>query len=109
MTEAGRQKSGVRGQVSEVGSQESEDGGCKAEDGSRWSEVAPVEHPRREPQRNALHLACAEDCKADIFLTTDDKLLRLARECFRQLKIKVDNPLTWLRGVIENEYRKYDS
>ena len=45
-----------------------------------------------------------------IFLgQSDDKLLRLARECFMQLKIKVDNPLIWLREVIENEYRNYDS
>ena len=39
----------------------------------------------------------------------DDKLLRLARENSRQLKIKVYNPLIWLKEVIENEYRNYDS
>lgn len=58
---------------------------------------------------DAVHLACAEHCDADIFLTTDDKLLRLARENSRQLKIKVYNPLIWLKEVIENEYRNYDS
>jgi hypothetical protein len=35
--------------------------------------------------------------------------LRLARENSRQLKIKVYNPLIWLKEVIENEYRNYDS
>ena len=57
---------------------------------------------------DAVHLACAEHCDADVFLTTD-KLLRLARENSRQLKIKVYNPLIWLKEVIENEYRNYDS
>jgi predicted nucleic acid-binding protein len=56
-----------------------------------------------------FHLACAEHCDADVFLTTDDKLLRLALENSRQLKIKVYNPLIWLKEVIENEYRNYDS
>ena len=58
---------------------------------------------------DAVHLACAEQCDADVFLTTDDKLLRLARENSSQLKIKVYNPLIWLKEVIENEYRNYDS
>ena len=58
---------------------------------------------------DALHLACAEHCNADVFLTTDDKLLRLARQSSSRLKINVDNPLIWLKEVIENEYRNYDS
>ena len=58
---------------------------------------------------DALHLACAEHCNAVVFLTTDDKLLRLARESSSRLKIKVHNPLIWLKEVIENEYRNYDS
>ena len=36
---------------------------------------------------DALHLACAEYGKADVFLTTDDKLLRLAFEKVAQLYI----------------------
>lgn len=58
---------------------------------------------------DALHLACAEHCEANVFLTTDDKVLRLACKCSSQLKIKVYNPLIWLKEVIENEYRKYES
>jgi len=57
---------------------------------------------------DALHLACAEHSNADIFLTTDDKLLRLSRECSNTLKVRVDNPLIWLREVIENEYGNHD-
>ena len=58
---------------------------------------------------DALHLACAEHSNADVFLTTDDKLLRLSHECSSMLKVKVDNPLIWLKEVIENEYRNHDS
>ena len=50
---------------------------------------------------DALHLACAESSTADIFLTTDDKLLRLAHRLSEQLRVRVDNPLTWLQEVIE--------
>lgn len=45
---------------------------------------------------DALHLACAESGKADVFLTTDDKLLRRAARLAEQLHILVDNPLNWL-------------
>jgi predicted nucleic acid-binding protein len=50
-------------------------------------------------QWDALHLACAESGQADIFLTTDDKLLRLSRRV--ALKIRVENPLNWLTEVTE--------
>lgn len=45
---------------------------------------------------DALHLACAEAGSADIFLTTDDRLLRLAVRVASQLKVRVANPLRWL-------------
>ena len=48
---------------------------------------------------DALHLACAESSGADIFLTTDDGLLRKAVAYAEQLPFRVDNPLTWLREV----------
>jgi predicted nucleic acid-binding protein len=50
---------------------------------------------------DALHLACAESGNASIFLTTDDKLLRLADRVSGQLRVRVENPLTWLGEVIE--------
>ena len=52
-------------------------------------------------QWDALHLACAESGLADIFLTTDDKLLQLAQRVMDQLKIRVENPLAWLTEVTE--------
>lgn len=45
---------------------------------------------------DALHLACAEQARADVFLTTDDALLRRARRCADQTQVPVENPLTWL-------------
>jgi len=45
---------------------------------------------------DALHLASAESAMADIFLTTDDKLLKLATRLSSQLQVKVANPVFWL-------------
>ena len=44
---------------------------------------------------DALHLACAE-IAAEVFLTTDDRLLKRAARVAGQLKVAVKNPLTWL-------------
>lgn len=49
---------------------------------------------------DALHLACAESEKADVFLTTDDGLLRLAKRYSDQLHVRVENPLVWMREVM---------
>jgi len=48
---------------------------------------------------DALHLACAESGGAKVFLTTDDKLLRKSARQASQLRIRVANPLMWLREV----------
>jgi hypothetical protein len=50
---------------------------------------------------DALHLACAEQATVDIFLTTDDRVLRIATRHTAQLQIRVANPLAWLLEVIE--------
>jgi predicted nucleic acid-binding protein len=52
---------------------------------------------------DALHIACAEKGKADVFLTTDDKVLRQARRNKGILKVKMDNPTAWLAEVIKDE------
>lgn len=46
---------------------------------------------------DALHLACAESGGVEIFLTTDDRLLRKASGQSAQLKIRVENPLVWIQ------------
>jgi predicted nucleic acid-binding protein len=47
---------------------------------------------------DALHVASAEFGGADIFLTTDRRLLNAAQKV--DVKIKVNNPLKWLMEVL---------
>jgi predicted nucleic acid-binding protein len=48
---------------------------------------------------DALHLASAEQGQADVFLTTDDDLLRRAGRYRNELRIRVQNPVSWYREV----------
>ena len=54
---------------------------------------------------DALHLACAEQGNVDVFLTTDDKLIRKAKSIRvrAELFVQVENPYKWLQEVLENE------
>ncbi len=52
---------------------------------------------------DALHIASAEEKQADIFLTTDDKLLSRAQKYKNKINIRIENPVKWLMEVIENE------
>ena len=45
---------------------------------------------------DALHLACAEVAQVDVFLTTDDRLLRRCALHAGQIRVRVENPLAWL-------------
>jgi predicted nucleic acid-binding protein len=49
---------------------------------------------------DAVHLACAESGKADVFLTTDDRLLKLAKRQAKKLHVNVENPLDWMKEMI---------
>ena len=49
---------------------------------------------------DSLHLACAENAKADVFLSTDDRLLKLAKRISNRLHIRVENPLAWVEEMI---------
>jgi predicted nucleic acid-binding protein len=44
---------------------------------------------------DALHLACAEQGAVDVFLTTDDGLLRRARRHPETFRIRVEHPVSW--------------
>ena len=57
---------------------------------------------------DALHLACAESGSADIFLTTDDKLLRRAERYNSQLYVRTENPYTWVQEMTGNERYRAD-
>jgi len=50
---------------------------------------------------DAVHLACAERGQADVFLTTDDELLRKARRKGVLVLPKVANPVQWLIEEVE--------
>ena len=46
---------------------------------------------------DALHIACCESTEVDIFLTTDDKLIKRAKRLGNEIKVKVENPLLWIK------------
>ena len=48
---------------------------------------------------DALHLACAEEGGADVFLTTDDDLIRRARRRINEIRTRVMNPVSWYQEV----------
>lgn len=45
---------------------------------------------------DAFHIACAEKGQADGLLTTDDHLLKKATSHGQFIKVRLENPLTWL-------------
>ncbi|PMB51602.1 hypothetical protein CEN39_14370 [Fischerella thermalis CCMEE 5201] len=48
---------------------------------------------------DSFHIACAESAKLDVLLTTDDRFLKKAIKYSHLLKIKLDNPVTWLMNT----------
>jgi predicted nucleic acid-binding protein len=44
---------------------------------------------------DALHLASAEQGQVEVFLTTDDDLRRRARRYGKELRVRVQNPISW--------------
>ena len=48
---------------------------------------------------DALHVSCAETGQVDIFLTTDDRLIRTARRASGNLAIRVLNPVSFWEEV----------
>lgn len=49
---------------------------------------------------DSFHIACAESAKIDVLLTTDDRLLKKAIKHKHLLKVKLDNPVTWLMNTL---------
>ncbi|MCA2812513.1 MAG: hypothetical protein IM477_08160 [Microcystis sp. M090S1] len=52
---------------------------------------------------DALHLAFAEAGGADIFLTTDDRLLRKAQQYRDPINVMVENPSLLAMGVSKED------
>jgi len=46
---------------------------------------------------DALHVAAAEANGVDVLLTTDDRLLSAAHRSGRDIKVRVSDPVTWLK------------
>jgi predicted nucleic acid-binding protein len=48
---------------------------------------------------DAVHVAAAEALAADVCLSCDDRMCRTARRRRAELRVRVENPLTWLNEV----------
>jgi predicted nucleic acid-binding protein len=48
---------------------------------------------------DAVHVAAAEALEADVFLSCDDRLCRLAKRRQTLLTVRVANPLDWLKEI----------
>jgi predicted nucleic acid-binding protein len=46
---------------------------------------------------DAVHVAAAEECRAEVLLSCDDRLCKLAKRHEKRLRVAVANPLTWLQ------------
>lgn len=51
---------------------------------------------------DSFHLACAEVGQVDIFLSTDDRLLKNALRHQDVLKVAVENPVIWLINILQS-------
>jgi predicted nucleic acid-binding protein len=49
---------------------------------------------------DALHLACAEVAKVDVFFKTDDDLIKSYRKVTPKPKMPMINPLAWISEVL---------
>ncbi|MFN9174267.1 MAG: PIN domain-containing protein [Synechocystis sp.] len=52
---------------------------------------------------DALHLSFAQHSQADVFLTTDDRLLKKAKLFDNIVTIAVENPVVWLMQILEEK------
>lgn len=50
---------------------------------------------------DAIHLASAEDGQVDVFLTTDDQILKVANRNKNVLSFVAENPVKWLEEVLK--------
>jgi predicted nucleic acid-binding protein len=62
---------------------------------NRTMELVPLGFKRFD----ALHIACAESGNVDVFLTTDDRLVKKAMAYQKILRVSVANPVIWLMNI----------
>ncbi len=58
---------------------------------------------------DALHLALAQSASVDIFLTTDDRLLRKAKQYPEIVTIPVENPVVWLMKLLQEDNTDHET
>jgi predicted nucleic acid-binding protein len=58
---------------------------------------------------DSFHIACAERAKADVLLTTDDRLLKNAIRSQNLLLVTLSNPVTWLMTIFQQEEGEIDN
>jgi predicted nucleic acid-binding protein len=63
-----------------------------------WDRAAQLETLGFKPA-DAVHVAAAEEAGAGIFLTCDDRLCRLGRRRKDELRVRVANPVDWLKEI----------
>ncbi len=49
---------------------------------------------------DAMHISCSESVNTDVFLTTDDKLLKIAERNKDEINVRIANPLSWVMEII---------
>jgi predicted nucleic acid-binding protein len=49
---------------------------------------------------DALHVVAAEGLQVDVLLSCDDRMCRAAKRNRRKIRIRVLNPLDWLREIV---------
>jgi len=67
------------------------------------SRAKELQHLATIHEMDSLHLASAEAGHADVFISTDDKLIKACRKIHDQLRVNVKTPLSFLAEVIEND------
>jgi predicted nucleic acid-binding protein len=63
-----------------------------------WERAAELESRGFKPA-DAVHVAAAEHTEADVFLSCDDRLCRVAKRRALQLRVRVANPVDWVKEV----------
>lgn len=52
---------------------------------------------------DAAHIASAERGRADVFLSTDDRLIKRAKRYAQLIQVSVENPVPWLMQSVQPE------
>lgn len=52
---------------------------------------------------DAAHIASSEEANADVFLSTDDRLVKRAKRQTNSISVTVENPLIWLTEITNSE------